>query len=177
MHEQAIDWLMWVRNRGPDVRDWRKMFAPPDGGGRCYCHLCEQPVEAWKRVDHHRSHMAELDARLAGEEKPIPKPDSVRRSQQRSERRREAVEQAKAFKKDPYVYAVDRVEQDRLGRKRPVTRRRLRHPKAETIARVDELLALGRMPLAIADELRLSLNYTRRLIRLLEARRVGNAAL
>jgi hypothetical protein len=178
MHAHPIDWPMWLENRGRDLRQPAKMFAQPDRDGRCHCHLCGQSVAAWKRAEHHLAHMVDLDEWQAREGKSTgPKPDSVRRSRDRASRRRESAEQAKAFGKDSYLYAVDRVEEDRIGRIRPVARRRRRHPKEETIGRVKELRALGRMPQAIADELRLTLNYTRRLIRLIEAEEVGNAGL
>jgi hypothetical protein len=121
--------------------------------------------------------MRELDEHAAAAEREElpdgPRPDSLRRSESRRARRQQAIEQAAAFGRDPYMYAVDRVEKvapddPHDTRVRPVVRRRLRHPRAETLERVRDLRTQGLVLSAIADELRISENYTRRLIHEIE---------
>jgi hypothetical protein len=151
------------------------MFSRVDRDGHAVCQLCQASVAAWQRAEHHLAHMVELDAWLADAERQAvgrPKPDSVRRSEHRRARRRQQLEQAAAFDRDPFLYAVERVERvsrnPKDWRVRPVVRRRLRHPKAETLARIRALLAEGRLPSVIADELQISEKYVRRLIRQIE---------
>lgn len=165
MQGKPIDWPMWISLRGADLRSTGKMLSAPDREGYSRCQLCDQRVPGWKREEHHRLHMVELDARQAnaGDDRRVE--DSSRRVENRREQRRRELEQARAFGKDPYLEAVTKVEQLSGDRVRPLTRRRIRHPRGETVARVKELLEQGRMPSAIADELRLSLDYTRRIIR------------
>jgi hypothetical protein len=167
-----VAWGLWWRNRRDDVRHPEKMFSTVGRDGRAVCQLCEAAVVAWQRAEHHLMHMVELDAWLAdaeGQSAGQPKPDSIRRSEDRRARRQRQLEQAAAFNRDPFLYAVERVEpvsrNPKDWRVRPVVRRRLRHPKAETLARVQALLAAGRLPGVVADELQISEKYVRRLIR------------
>ena len=160
--------------RPRDGRD--RMIVALGQGWRCL--LCEQPVLAKAKTQHHLQHMLQLDQweTARAETKTGPKPDSLRRTEDRRSRRRQALEQAEAFGRDPFLYAVDRVE--RVTRKpdekrvRPIVRRRLRRPKTETWAAVKRLHGQGLVPSAIANTLDLSLNYTMRLIRLIEAGQV-----
>jgi len=169
-----VDWSLWSRTRRGDVRHPEKMFSTVDRDGRARCLLCESSVAAWQRAEHHLVHMVELDGWLAEAERQHsgPKQDSVRRSADRRARARRQLEQAAAFDRDPFLYAVERVEpvsrNPKDERVRPVVRRRLRHPKAETLVRVRALLDDGRLPGVIADELQLSEKYVRRLIRQIE---------
>jgi hypothetical protein len=172
-----VDWSLWLRTRERDVRQPAKMFSRIGQTGGVVCLLCDERLAATARSEHHHVHMAELDAWLAGRatgDPAAPKPDSVRRAEDRRRRRQQELEQAQAFGRDPYLYAVVRVDKVAPNnpddqRVRPVVRRRLRHPKDETIARVQALREQGRMVEAIADELHKSENYVRRLIRQIDA--------
>jgi DNA-binding CsgD family transcriptional regulator len=170
-----VDWSLWWGSRQRDVRHPEKMFSSVGRDGRAVCQLCQASVAAWQRADHHLAHMVELDAWLADAERQAvgqPKPDSVRRSEDRRARRQQQLEQAAAFDRDPFLYAVEGVEpltRNPMDRRvRPVVRRRQRHPKAETLARVHALLAEGRLPSVIAGELKITEKYVRRLIRQIE---------
>lgn len=159
-----VDWELWLRNRPTDLRRADRVTYTTTGAG-AWCQLCDRPV-AGRREQHHREHMLELDAWLAarGPEQG-PKPDSIRRSLARRERRQEALERTRMLGEDEFHHVVERVDAQTKHRLR---RRRLRHPRAETLQRVQRLLAKGRMAEAIADELRISTDYTRQLIRELD---------
>ncbi len=182
-HPNRVEWDSWWRTRRDDLGRPEKMIVQLGRGWRCL--LCESSVDSAARADHHAAHMLELDAWRAAQtaEDPTgPKPDSIRRSRDREARRQRQAEQAEAFGRSPYLYAVERVDEvnpkDKHDQRvRPVLRRRLRHPRAETLARVRELHAQGVMPQAIAGTLHISDNYARRLVRQIEGQRASNVAL
>jgi len=135
-------------------------------GSRWHCLLCDSTVTG-ARAEHHLTHMLELDAWLArGAEPAGAKPDSIRRSEDRRARRLEALERAEALGEDPFRVAIAKV--DPTGRR--VRRRRLRHPRIETQARVQRLLEQGVGSKAIAETLDISDNYAARLIREIDGR-------
>jgi hypothetical protein len=167
----VVDWESWLRSRPGDIRRPDRVIVRL--GGDWLCQLCSRRVNAGSRAEHHLGHMLDLDAWLVAQEASGPKPDSTRRSTDRRNKRRLAREQAEAFGRDSYLYALDRVEKVAPNkpedkRVRPILRRRLRHPREETLARARVLVEQGAMPSAVADELRVSDNYARRLIREIE---------
>jgi len=175
-HSTPVPWAVWLEHRPGDVRRPDRMIVRLGQGWRCL--LCEWSVAATERAEHHLQHMLQLEEweTTRAETKTGPKPDSRRRTEDRRARRRQALEQAEAFGRDPFLYAVDRVERVTSKpddkRVRPIVRRRLRRPKTETWAAVKRLHGQGLVPSAIANQLDLSPNYTMRLIRLIEAGQV-----
>jgi hypothetical protein len=99
-----IDWPMWIRARRADIRSPERILSPPDREGYVYCPLCEQRVPGWNRDEHHRAHMADLDAWQANTP-PEPTPSERRAERRRAQRWRERA-RAEEFEKDPYLYAV-----------------------------------------------------------------------
>ncbi|MGE5274421.1 MAG: hypothetical protein ACM3QU_11790 [Verrucomicrobiota bacterium] len=109
-HSNHVDWALWLRTRPNDIRRPDKVINPI--GNAWYCQLCgaTSPVHH-DRAKHHLEHMVDLDAWLAEQDEPTgPQPDSLRRSQDRRLRRQQQVEQAAAFDRDPYLYAVEQVD-------------------------------------------------------------------
>ncbi len=155
----------WWRNRRKDLCQVDRTIVligsrPP------YCLLCEQPVP-WgveAREQHHREHMVELDAwRLA---QPPEETVNARRARRRRTQRDNEVWSAEKLGEDAYIYAVKSV--DPVTRHRRRRRRRLRHPRAETEARIRDLHAQGLMRPVIADRMRVSEDYVRRVLKRLE---------
>ena len=163
-HSNPVPWGSWLRTRGDDLRRPDRMIVQL--GSRWHCLLCESTVTG-SRAEHHLTHMLELDAWLAEHNPhPGPKPDSIRRSEDRRWRRWEELERAAALGEDPFRVAIVKV--DPTGRR--VRRRRLRHPRVETQARVRRLLEQGVGSKAIAKTLDISDNYAARLIREIDGR-------
>jgi len=162
-HSNFVPWASWWPARRDDLRRPDRMIVPL--GSRWHCLLCESTVTG-SRPEHHLTHMLELDAWLADHPEG-PKPDSIRRSDDRRWRRREELERAAALGEDPFKVAIVRVD-SATGRR--VRRRRLRHPRVETQARVRRLLDQGVGSKAIAKTLGISDNYAARLIREIDGR-------
>ena len=178
MHDypNRVEWDSWWRTRRDDLRRPETMIFQLGRGWRCL--LCGATVDPVARADHHGEHMLELDEWREAQtvEDPTgPKPDSIRRSRDREARRQRQAEQAEAFGRSPYLYAVERVDPVSPNnpadkRVRPVLKRRLRHPKTETLGNVRRLLEQGVNARAIAIELGFKdLSYVRRLIRQTES--------
>ena len=162
-HSSPVDWSLWLRSRPRDVRRADRVLTAFSDGW--HCQLCGSDVRSLPAA-HHGEHMRELHAWLAADGASSgPKRDSVCRAKQRREKRDGAIRLAEALGEDSFLYAVNGIEP---GNRHRQTRRRLRHPRHETLARVNKLRVLGRMPSVIAEELRISENYARRLLRQLE---------
>jgi hypothetical protein len=162
MHEDPnhVAWAGWLRSRPDDIRHPDRVIVRL--GDDWYCQLCSRRVTGQK-TEHHVGHMIELDVYLAGlDDNRGPKPDSIRRADDRRRKRQEAIERSTALGEDPFIYTVAGVEPTTKHR---IRQRRLRHPRAETLARIKDLQETGLMVDLIAKEMQVSEQYVRRLIK------------
>jgi hypothetical protein len=155
--------LSWQKQRPDDLRRVDRVIVLMDGRPRCL--VCGERVVFGARDAHHRAHLDELEELLRANPIKPPPSENEKRAERRRWERVSDVRRTVELGEDPFHHVVKSVDPVTNRRRR---RNRLRHPIDETLARVKELRDAGRMPAAIADETRLSLDYVRRLLRRLE---------